>query len=236
MKKIELVRATKRPYTEDCNTSEKYRSYTDISLYTLGEKAIIGHPYNQEYSVDEFDQILLKLKNSGWAVVSEDGTEVLGLDEALEASRKILKKLKKEGKNMKDLQVERRMEMRLKDFSSDELRELQAQIKEELGRRETEKVLYTHECKNCAGYHLGKYKHWAKKLSGVDTSKTNGYAFAGEFLDVRSEHKVPAGSIVVEVCGMDFAAYRCTANGKEELARCKTNEMSNSIELLAELV
>lgn len=126
--------------------------------------------------------------------------------------------------------------IQINELSTNELRELQGRIKEELEMREVEKVLYTHECKDCAGYHLSKYKHWAKIVRSVDTSKTNGYAFAGEFLDVRSEHRVSVGSIIVEVCGMNLAAYRCTADGKEEIAKCRTNEMSRTIELLAELV
>ena len=74
-------------------------------------------------------------------------------------------------------------------------------------------VLYTHGCKGAASYHLGKYKHWAKLVTSVDTTKTNGYAFAGEFLAVTAEHKVPLGSVIVEVCGKDIDGYVYESDG-----------------------
>ena len=96
-------------------------------------------------------------------------------------------------------------------------------------------VLYTHNCKGASRHHLTKYKHWAKLVTAVDTTKTNGYAFAGDFLRVESEHKVPAGSIIVEVCDRDIAAYRTKADGGfTTIATAKTDSMSSFIEIVAD--
>jgi len=43
----------------------------------------------------------------------------------------------------------------------------------------------------------GRRTGWAKHVTGVDQTKTNGYAFEGEFLDV-GESDLPLGAIVVE--------------------------------------
>ena len=95
-------------------------------------------------------------------------------------------------------------------------------------------VLYAHNCKNSANYHRSKYKHWAKLVTAVDTTKTNGYAFAGDFLRFESEHKVPAGSIIVEVCDKDITAYRAKADGGfTTIATAKTNSMSGFVETVA---
>jgi len=97
-------------------------------------------------------------------------------------------------------------------------------------------VLWTHDCHNSADYHLRKYKHWAKRVVSVDTTQTNGYAFQGDFLYVRGEHKLPVGSVVVEVCGDEVRAYRLTQKGKKLIAECRRNEMSALIEAVAQAV
>jgi hypothetical protein len=126
--------------------------------------------------------------------------------------------------------------LNLKEMSLNELEALRKAISEEIAsRQKTELVLYTHGCQKSASYHLRKYKHWAKLVTGVDTSKTNGYAFQGDFLKVEAEHKLPVGSIVVEVCDADIFAYRLTPNGKEEIARAKTKSMSALIEKVAKV-
>jgi hypothetical protein len=94
-------------------------------------------------------------------------------------------------------------------------------------------VLYTHDCKTSAKYHLNKYKHWAKQVHAVDVTKADGYAFQGEFLSVAREHKLPVDSIVVEVCGATITAYRLDADGKERLASRSTRSMSSLIQVVA---
>jgi len=94
-------------------------------------------------------------------------------------------------------------------WSLEALRTLLAQVQTEIAARETApipKQLWTHPCQDASRHHLGKYKHWAKLLTGVDTTKTNGYAWEGRFLSVGAEHLLPAGSIVVYACGENLSA------------------------------
>ncbi len=90
---------------------------------------------------------------------------------------------------------------------------------EKVGGKESRKVIYTHDCHNSAKYHKGKYKHWCKLVKSVNTDKVNGYAFDGDFLSLNTENLVPVDSIVVEVCGNDYTAYRIVGdNDKKEVA------------------
>ena len=126
----------------------------------------------------------------------------------------------------------------INEMSLSELIELKGQIEKrisELQSHQTKLVVYTHDCWKCANHHLNKYKHWAKLVTTVDTTKNNGFAFQGEFLKVNSENKVPANSIVVEVCGNEIKAYRITETHKEKIDEAKTNAMSNFIDNLAKL-
>jgi hypothetical protein len=122
----------------------------------------------------------------------------------------------------------------LKEMSIEELEALRKEISEEIASRQRGNlVLYAHSCKDSSHYHLRKYSHWAKLVRGVDVSKTNGYAFIGEFLSVEAEHKLPVGSIVVEVCDQDIKAYRLTLGGKQKIVEGKRNSMSSVIEAVA---
>lgn len=126
------------------------------------------------------------------------------------------------------------MKEKLKEMTLDELEELRKAVLEEISsRRKDELVLYTHSCKNSSKHHMRKYKHWTKVVSGVDTTKTNGYAFLGKFLYVDAEHKLPVGSIIVEACGGSITAYRLTQAGKEEIGRAGIKALSGLIEKLA---
>jgi len=124
----------------------------------------------------------------------------------------------------------------LKSLTLEELKNLEAEVKKEIASRQEkpELVLYTHQCKDKAKHHLNKYKHWAKLVSSIDTTKTNGYAFIGDFLNVAAEHKVPVGSIVVEVCDTTITAFEMSASGAVEIGSAKTTAMSGLIEALAE--
>ena len=97
-------------------------------------------------------------------------------------------------------------------------------------------MVYTHRCKNSAKYHHGKYKHWAKLVYAVDTSKTNGYAFDGDFLVVTAEHKVPVGSVIVEVCDKEIDCYIMEASGKRNVASGRTDSMSGFIDTVSRLM
>ena len=130
------------------------------------------------------------------------------------------------------------MKEKLKVMTLEQLEELKQAVIEEMGSRKVvqELVLYTHECKNSAKYHLRKYKHWAKLLTAVDATKTTGYAFVGDWLNVNQEHKIPVGSIVVEVCGTTITAYKMTKEGTEKIDSARTDEMSQLIEKLAKMI
>lgn len=126
----------------------------------------------------------------------------------------------------------------LKEMTIEALETMKKAVCEEIAIRQTATalVLYTHKCKNTAKHHLDKYKHWAKVVFGVDTTKTSGYAFQGDFLRVEAEHKLPVGSLVVEVCNRSVCAYRLSSAGKEKIAEGITTSMSLIIDALAKEV
>lgn len=119
----------------------------------------------------------------------------------------------------------------IKGMSAENLNQILLLVKNELSERVcgSELVVYAHDCKDRAKYHLEKYKHWAKLVKSVDTTKTNGYAFIGDFLSVTSEHKLPTGSIIVEVCGHDIICYRLEVDGKTKMFESTTKSMSRFI-------
>jgi hypothetical protein len=121
--------------------------------------------------------------------------------------------------------------MNVKEMNVEELRKLKAEINHELARREDKFGVYAHDCINSAKYHLGKYKHWSKKIDDVDTTKTNGYAFKGDFLNIKEQHKLKINSLVVEFKGCEntYTLYRMEASGKEEIIEATR---SNLIELI----
>lgn len=167
---------------------------------------------------------LSKIMKKAWEIKKEDSRNIFAL--CLEMAWEQAKKESEE------------TTMNLKEMTIDELKELQKAIDTEIASRQPKKelVLYTHECQDAANYHLRKYKHWAKLLKGVDSTKANGYAFLGEFLGVTEEHMIPAGSIVVEVCSDNVTAFRVTADGKENIGECKSNKMRSLIEELAKVM
>lgn len=72
----------------------------------------------------------------------------------------------------------------------------------------------------------GRRRGWTKLVTAVDTSKTNGYAFAGKFLN-DGEHDLAIGSIVIECVPSGSArhgrkigyAYRVSADGLVDRTR-----------------
>ena len=119
------------------------------------------------------------------------------------------------------------------------LNELQGAIQERKNKLESKQkqlVLYTHNCFDASNYHINKYKHWSKLITSVNTTKTNGYAFSGDFLSVTKEHKLPVDSIIVEVCSGDIYAYKLTSEGKQEILKGNTKIMSGFIEKVDKIV
>lgn len=130
------------------------------------------------------------------------------------------------------------MKEKLMEMELNELKEIKLEIEKLIAKKSESKelALYTHNCKGSASHHLSKYKHWAKLITSVDTTKTNGFAFQGEWLNVKLEHKLPVNSVVVEVCHKDITAYVITKNGKQKINEADTSSMSNFIEELNEFL
>jgi hypothetical protein len=103
----------------------------------------------------------------------------------------------------------------IKSFTLEELQTLQNQLIKEKDSRVTPKYVYTHDCCGYSNYHFNKYKHYSKRITGVDDSKANGFAFLGEFLNVRKENLVPEGSFILEVCNMSLKLYKINKECKE---------------------
>ena len=109
--------------------------------------------------------------------------------------------------------------LNLKELTIEELEILKTNVLKERESRITKKVIYTHDCFGSSNYHMNKYKHFSKKLTGIDESKTNGYAFSGDFLSVECENLVTEGSYIVEVCMGIIKLYKASDNEKELLLK-----------------
>ena len=106
----------------------------------------------------------------------------------------------------------------LNKYSNEELIKLKEQITNELLKRNPQKkVLYKTDCYNSSDYHHNKYKHWARIIKSIDETKTNGYAFIGEKIEIRKESLVPINSFIVECCGYDLKIYKVNGNDDKEI-------------------
>lgn len=122
----------------------------------------------------------------------------------------------------------------LTNMSDEELHELAGQIKAELAKRQTEElVVYIHFCADRSNHHKTKYKHWTKLVDEVDTTKSSGYAFLGNFLQFGVEHKVPKGSVIVETCDDDVYARLMDGSENPIFVEAKRGKMSNLIDAVA---
>lgn len=123
-------------------------------------------------------------------------------------------------------------------LTADELRELIRQAQTELKSKETqlEYCTYSHDCQDCSQYHLGKYNHWAKLVESVDTAKSDGYAFTGDFLPVDRESRVLVGAVVVERCHNTVTAYQIDKDNKRQIDQCDARKMTRLILKVAEVL
>lgn len=130
--------------------------------------------------------------------------------------------------------------LNLKEMTMEELQQIEREVREEIENRnksnQKQLVIYTHDCFGKSKYHMGKYRHWAKKAESVDTSKTNGYAFHGEFLDPRTENRVPEGAIIVETCGSGIKCYEVRKEEKILICEGASGTMATFIDKVAEIV
>lgn len=124
-------------------------------------------------------------------------------------------------------------------LTADELRELIKQAQALLDSKSSalvEYCTYSHDCQDRANYHMGKYKHWAKLVKSVDTTKSDGYAFTGDFLPVDRESRVLVGTVVVERCHNTVTAYRVDKDGKHQINQCDARKMTRLILEVAEVL
>lgn len=135
-------------------------------------------------------------------------------------------------------------ELVLRDMTTEQLEALAAAVKAELAKRQAvapKYVIYRHICSDSSDYHLRKYRHWAKRVTSVDRSKSTGYAFSGDFLSLDREAKVPVGAIVVEYAGCEGAkgtirAYRATNDKFDKLAMENANNMARFVDAVADIL
>ena len=74
-------------------------------------------------------------------------------------------------------------------------------------------------------YHSGNRQEWAKLVTGVDETKSNGYSLIGRFLTTNIELELPVGSIIVKCVptgsvkhsGKQGELYKLTEDGLELL-------------------
>ena len=109
--------------------------------------------------------------------------------------------------------------MDLQTMSIEELEELSKKINDEIRLRKAKEsgVLFTPRCKGSANHHMRKYKHWTKILTGIDDTKTNGYAFLGDFISSSKEHLLPIGTILIDVCDSDYGVFEIIDHDETKL-------------------
>ena len=82
----------------------------------------------------------------------------------------------------------------------------------------SEVVTYRHDCHKYYKYHRDSPKRYSMLVTSVDPQKTDEQAFCGRRLCFSREHMVPKNSVVVEVCGSAYTAYRITGDyAKKEI-------------------
>ena len=82
----------------------------------------------------------------------------------------------------------------------------------------SELALYRHDCHKYYKYHRDSPKRYSMLVTSVDTQKTDEQAFSGRYLCFSREHIIPKDSVVIEVCGSAYTAYRVVGDyAKEEI-------------------
>ena len=159
---------------------------------------------------------------------------------------------RKENKNMSESlkkawsTVKREIKKAVVDFkemSTEALKEMLENLKAELETREEKTEEKTEEKENIiyctddhdlqSNRHFGKFNHWAKILKSIDVSKTNGYAFIGDFIPYKQENLVKKGSIVLEHDENGFTAYRAINDNEKEMLMNATR--TNLVTFIKEL-
>lgn len=108
--------------------------------------------------------------------------------------------------------------MDLTKLSVEELKKLIAEANKELENRTEEKIIYVTDFKRGNS----GYKRWAKEITSIDLTKTDCYAFSGNWLkkDNEVENIVSKGCYVLEYIGKkenQLCLYKALDNNKKEL-------------------
>lgn len=116
--------------------------------------------------------------------------------------------------------------MNLKELNDNELINLIINAKEELNRRKRKsKIIYnTDFTKGNSGY-----KRWAKEITNIDTTKTNGFAFVGNWLNSNNdiENLVTKGSYILEFIDKkidQYKLYKALESNEKELILTSNKE------------
>ena len=95
---------------------------------------------------------------------------------------------------------------------------LQDELQSRAAVSTSELVAYKHDCHKYYKYHRDSPKRYSMLVTSVDPQKTDEQAFCGRRLCFSSEHMIPKNSVVVEVCGSAYTAYRVTGDyAKKEI-------------------
>lgn len=98
-------------------------------------------------------------------------------------------------------------------------------------------VAYKHDCHKYYKYHRDSPKRYSMLVTSVDTQKTDEQAFCGKYLGFSGEHMVPKNSVVIEVCGSTYTAYRVVGDyAKEEIDTRFRGSLHRLIQLAAKAI
>lgn len=98
-------------------------------------------------------------------------------------------------------------------------------------------ALYRHDCHKYYKYHRGSPKRYSMLVTDVDTQKTDEQAFSGRYLCFSREHIIPKDSVVIEVCGSAYTAYRVVGDyAKEEIDTRFRGSLHRLISAVAEAI
>ncbi len=101
----------------------------------------------------------------------------------------------------------------------------------------TELVIYRHDCHKYYKYHRDSPRRYSMLVTAVDPQKTDEQAFCGRRLCFSSEHMIPKNSVVIEVCGSTYTAYRVVGDyAKEEIDTRFRGSLHRLIQLAAKAI
>ena len=110
-------------------------------------------------------------------------------------------------------------------------------LKSRVASDSSELALYRHDCHKYYKYHRDSPRRYSMLVTSVDPQKTDEQAFCGRRLCFSSEHMIPKNSVVVEVCGSAYTAYRITGDyAKKEIDTRSRGSLHRLILAVAEAI